>query len=225
MFYIGVCIDTEAKQCCAVVVEKVLFRVKKELHVVHTETLWQEAGDRNQEATLQSAAISGIQRLYSDSRFQRMKKVFSQSKRPPKVIIAPPTVVVITDEKFVTQSLRRQKTPVNAICFRNEALKRVEDIEYRRMGYDLFVSVKDLLAACMKHLNVRNEAKTIVLQQDQDITEALLNEIAQGISNRVEGETNTQNISFPTTFNHKTLTTAFFAALFHAEKIREVKRY
>lgn len=105
MFYLGVYIGEEKAR--VVVVEKEYFSGKRRYHVAHVDCL-----DGSEDEV-----TSQLLRMRLDERWTAVKKVFSQSGRPPRKKAEPPLILLSSfdDGLHMAQALRRRCASVEVM--------------------------------------------------------------------------------------------------------------
>jgi hypothetical protein len=191
MFYAGICIEKQNQPVTMVVIEKVLVRVKKEYHI--KEIIVTASGEL-------AVLTQKFNYILESGKFDKKKRVFSQSGRPPKNIISPPVLVVgTTDEnKALIQNIRDNKIKVETF-FMNEMQSLDATAETSlRYGRNLQISETDLRETFNRAYN-----KGMISNRDQ----------FPELFENYDKENFSEGIS------------ALAVAVYFCEKMREIKRY
>ena len=206
MFFIGMVIDDIQKGYGAVVMEKVLTRARKE-YLIHDA--WNVSSQDEVKAP-----IEFIETLYQDNRYIRKKKVFSQSKRPPRNSSDPPIVMIHETRQGspVISRLRSKQVPVNAVYFQAEDGWDQESLKIIRQGRNFYLNPKAMNALekvfTSKRITALGEAGNATMLSGEIERLAVMTDLA-GV------------FSEPS----YVLLPPLFLCLWFCETIRQVKRY
>lgn len=157
MFYLGVYLEQEEGMAQAVVVEKSFYSGSRKYRVVHVERL-EEPGE---------AALT--QKLFAmrlEARWTAVKKVFSQSGRPPKTKREPPLILLSSwDEGLhMAEALRARCASVEMLVSREPG----EDFR-RRLKADLFHNCHVVSADGMADSMARVQATGRLEEEDEAV--------------------------------------------------------
>ncbi len=108
MFYLGVFLEQEEGTAQVVAVEKSFYSGAKRYRVVHVQRLHEKNSVFLTRALLE---------MRHDERWNAVKKVFSQSGRPPKMKVEPPLILLSSwdDGQHMADEMRRERASVEVI--------------------------------------------------------------------------------------------------------------
>ncbi|MBU1169416.1 MAG: hypothetical protein KKD44_07610 [Proteobacteria bacterium] len=227
MYYSGVFIHEKQSESVVVVVEKVLRNARKEYHVKDIRTFSWEKDSKD--------LIQNLQALYDDPQFLRKKKVFSQSKRPPKNTYTPPLLIVSVKEggDQLINRLRDNQIPVDAVFFDEAQGWTREDQKILRFGtnYHLHPSEMQKLRRVLLSPNVildQADSQHRILQREMDLCLAMeANSFDWSVMFEKGSGKITPTYVWPHVFQDESfhLFPALSLVLWHCETIRQIKRY
>ncbi|WP_300669997.1 hypothetical protein [Desulfoluna sp.] len=206
MFFLGVYLEEGEGTAQVVVVEKCFFSGTKRYRIAHVERVQASDGDGLKKAVLE---------MRLDERWTAVKKVFSQSGRPPKIKKEPPLILLSSwnDEVQLAEALRRRCASVE-VLLREAPDERVRN----RLKADAFdnchvVSTGMMVAALGKTL-ARGSLNAGQLRSD---LAAPLSSLAGMLLDEPE-RCSAAGSSLP-------WLSALGSCVWHGESIRRIKRY
>ena len=206
MFYLGVYLEEAEGTAQVVVVEKSFYTGSKKYRIVHVANL-----QETNRASLTKALLS----MRLDERWTAVKKVFSQSGRPPKTKIEPPLILLSSwdDGLHMAVEMRGRCASVEVV------VGSEPDETFRaRLKADAFHNCHVVTAGMMvASLSAALANKSLSAEQMTTDLAAPLSSLSQALLADPENIP-PMGSSFP-------WLSALGSCLWHGESIRRIKRY
>ncbi len=211
MFYLGIYFDETVDSAPLVILRKKFINVKKHYYIDEIRACFLPADIEQTQCK--------IDNICSDRKYIKTKRVFSQDKRPARIILAPPIIVAGSATKNgKINLLRKKRIPIEGVFIQDGNGWRKEEYHRICLGNNYFVP-RAVLFNCLMNVYSQNRLIFEIDMAAADDLEKSLDACSDGVFNK-----NHSSIRTPPD-DLKAMLFSLAIPIWFCENVREIKRY